>query len=81
MGSSAMGAASLSKKMKAAGMDVTVPHYALNEVPLDTQVIVTQENLVERAKARCPQALIFPVQNFMNQATYDTIVEELKANS
>ncbi len=37
MGSSAMGAQTLSKKLKASGLNVTVPHYALNEVPLDTQ--------------------------------------------
>ena len=48
MGSSAMGAATLSKKLKASGLNVTVPHYALNEVPLDTQVIVTHQSLVER---------------------------------
>ena len=77
MGSSAMGAANLTKKLKAAGIDITVPHSALNEVPLDTQIIVTQNSLVERAKARCPQAKIYPIQNFMASSEYDQIVHDL----
>lgn len=78
MGSSAMGAAALSKKLKAAGIDVSIPHYALNEVPLDTEVIVTQENLVGRAESRVPNARIFPIKNFMGGSEYDVIVEEIK---
>ena len=81
MGSSAMGAATLSKKLKAAGMDVSIPHYALNECPLDTEVIVTQENLVERAKSRVPGAKIYPIKNFMGGNEYDVIVEDIKQNS
>ena len=77
MGSSAMGAATLSKKLKASGLNVTVPHYALNEVPLDTQVIVTHQSLVERAKGRCPHAKIYPVMNFMGANEYDQIVHDL----
>ena len=77
LGSSAMGAASLTKKLKAAGCDVTVPHYALNEVPTDTQVIITHQSLVERAKERCPHATVYPVMNFMGASEYDEIVSEL----
>lgn len=78
MGSSAMGAASLSKKLKAAGVNVSIPHYALNEVPLDTEVIITHESLVERAKSRVPSALIYPIQNFLGGNEYDAIVKDLK---
>ncbi len=77
MGSSAMGAASLSRKLKSAGHDVNVPHYALNEVPLDTQIIVTQTSLKKRAADRCPNAKIYPISNFMASAEYDQIVSEL----
>lgn len=79
MGSSAMGAANLTKKLKAAGIDITVPHSALNEVPLDTEIIVTQNSLVERAKARCPQAKIYPIQNFMASSEYDQIIEDIQS--
>lgn len=80
MGSSAMGASLLTKKLADAGINVKIPHYALNECPLDTQVIVTQVSLVERAKDRCPSAKIYPIKNFMGAAEYDVIVEDLKNN-
>lgn len=80
MGSSAMGASLLTKKLADAGIQVKIPHYALNECPLDTQVIVTQVSLVERAKDRCPDAKIYPIKNFMSAGEYDVIVEDLKNN-
>lgn len=77
MGSSAMGATTLTKKLNAAGMHVTVEHFALDDVPKDTQVIVTHKSLIERAESRCPNALIFPITNFMGGKEYDEIVAEL----
>lgn len=77
MGSSAMGATTLTKKLNAAGMKVTVEHLALDDVPKDTQVIVTHKSLVERAETRCPNALIFPITNFMGGKEYDEIVAQL----
>lgn len=78
MGSSAMGATTLTKKLKAAGMDIHVEHYALDDVPSDTQVIVTHKSLVERAQSHCPNAIIFPITNFMGGSEYDEIVQQLK---
>lgn len=77
MGSSAMGATTLTKKLNAAGMKVTVEHFALDDVPKDTKVIVTHKSLVERAETRCPNALIFPITNFMGGKEYDEIVAQL----
>ena len=77
MGSSAMGATTLTKKLNAAGMKVTVEHFALDDVPKDTQVIVTHKSLVERAETRCPNALIFPITNCMGGKEYDEIVAQL----
>ena len=77
MGSSAMGAATLSKKLKAAGVDAAVPHYAINDLPADMEAVVTQASLVERVKKQCPKANIYPVNNFMGGAEYDEIVQDL----
>lgn len=78
MGSSAMGATTLTKKLKAAGMDLKVEHFAINDVPKDTQVIVTHKSLMERAHSQCPDAIIYPITNFMGGKEYDEIVEALK---
>lgn len=78
MGSSAMGATILTKKLKEGGIDVTVPHYAINDIPSDTEVVVTHKALVERAKKIVPNAVIFPITNFMGGNEYDEIVNKLK---
>lgn len=78
MGSSAMGAALLTKKLKAAGIEVDVPHYAINDIPKDTEVVVTHESLVERVRGDLPEVVIFPITNFMGGSEYDDIVNKLK---
>ncbi len=78
MGSSAMGATILTKKLKAAGIDVTVPHYAINDIPSDTEVVVTHQSLVGRVEDNLPNVVIFPITNFMGGTEYDDIIEKLK---
>lgn len=78
MGSSAMGATTLTKKLRDAGIDIKVEHYAIEEIPEDTQVIITHNSLVERVTSTRPNAHIFPITNFMGGEEYDTIVEALK---
>ena len=78
MGSSAMGATILTKKLKAAGIDVDVPHYAINDIPADTEVVVTHQSLVERVNSLLPDVVVFPITNFMGGEEYDNIVEKLK---
>lgn len=77
MGSSAMGATTMGKKLKAAGLNIDVKHYAIDDVPLDTQVIITHKSLVDRAQTHCPNAKIYPITNFMGGSEYDEIVKDL----
>ena len=78
MGSSAMGATILTKKLKEAGIEIDVPHYAINDIPEDTEVVVTHQSLVNRVKDNLPNVVVFPITNFMGGAEYDEIVEKLK---
>ena len=77
MGSSAMGASTLTKKLKEAGMDITVPHYAINDLPKDMEAVVTQASLADRVRTQCPHAKIYPVSNFLGGTEYDAIVADL----
>ena len=79
MGSSAMGATTLTKKLKDAGINLKVEHYAIEEIPSNTQVIITHNSLVERVKSTQPDAIIFPITNFMGGSEYDIIVEKIKS--
>ena len=77
MGSSAMGANRLKKKLKAAGLDVKVEHCPVDDIPGDAQLVISHVNLTERAKASAPQAKHFSITNFVNAPEYDEIVKEL----
>lgn len=80
MGSSAMGASILKKKLKEAGIDIPVRNLAINKLHNDANIlVVTQEALLERAKGKTPDSIHETVGNFMNSPTYDLIVEKMKA--
>ena len=76
MGSSAMGASVLRKKVHGAGFtDVSVTNLAIANLDDTPQVIITQEELTPRAKQRNSSAVHVSVDNFMNSPKYDEVVE------
>ncbi|MCE0458184.1 PTS mannitol transporter subunit IICB [Curtobacterium flaccumfaciens] len=79
MGSSAMGASVLRNKIKKAGIEgVTVSNKAIANLSGDEDLIITQEELTDRAKQKNPNAQHVSVGNFMNAPQYDQVVEQLK---
>ncbi|MCJ1713426.1 PTS mannitol transporter subunit IICB [Microbacterium sp. M1A1_1b] len=79
MGSSAMGASVLRNKVKKAGIEgVTVVNKAIANLSGDEDLIITQEELTDRAKQKNPNAQHVSVGNFMNAPQYDQVVEQLK---
>ncbi|MFT4246176.1 MAG: PTS mannitol transporter subunit IICBA [Micrococcaceae bacterium] len=79
MGSSAMGASILRNKAKEAGLLYPVTNSAVRDLKDDSKaLIVTQEELQDRAKDNAPSATFVSVENFMNSPRYDEIVEHLK---
>ncbi|MCM3586939.1 PTS mannitol transporter subunit IICBA [Mesobacillus maritimus] len=83
MGSSAMGASLLRKKVKEAEMDIAVTNMAISNLPSDAQIVITQEELTPRAKSKVPNAYHISVDNFLSSPEYDKLISELKfpANS
>jgi PTS system mannitol-specific IIC component len=82
MGSSAMGASVLRRKIQAAGYgDVTVVNKAISNLTDDVDLLVTHQDLATRAHQGAPSAALFTVDNFMASPVYDEIVEVVaKAN-
>jgi len=78
MGSSAMGASILKKKIKEAGMDIDVTNVAINNLPKDVDLVVTHKDLTDRAARMVPGAIHVSVENFLGSPKYDEIVENLK---
>lgn len=80
MGSSAMGATVLRNKIKKAGIDsVTVTNKAIANLTDDVDLVITHQDLTERAKGQSPNALHVSVDNFMNSPKYDEIVSLLES--
>ncbi|SDF88971.1 PTS mannitol transporter subunit IICBA [Klenkia brasiliensis] len=79
MGSSAMGASVLRKKVQGAGFsDVTVVNKAISNLSDDVDLVVTHRDLTDRARSKSPSAAHVSVDNFMGSPRYDEIVELLR---
>jgi len=76
MGSSAMGASVLRNKIKKAGVEgVTVVNKAIANLDDSADLVITQNQLTERARQRTPNAIHISVDNFMNSPRYDEVVD------
>ncbi|WP_019318307.1 PTS mannitol transporter subunit IICB [Streptococcus mutans] len=78
MGSSAMGASILRDKVKKAGLDISVSNQAISNLQ-DTAntLIVTQEELADRAGQKTPRAVHVAVDNFLATSKYNDIIASL----
>jgi len=82
MGSSAMGASVLRNKIKAAGFpDVKVTNSAIANLSDTYDVVVTHQDLTERAQPRTSSAVHYSVDNFMNSPRYDEIVDLVRSSN
>ena len=80
MGSSAMGATILKKKLSEAGLgQINVVHSSVSSIPADAQIIVTHSSLKERAAKSNPNARLVLISNFMAAPEYDQLVSDLKS--
>ncbi len=78
MGSSAMGASILRKKVQGAGFgDVKVTNQSIANLTDTYGLVVTHQDLTDRARQRTPSAVHVSVDDFMNSPRYDEIVETL----
>jgi PTS system mannitol-specific IIC component len=82
MGSSAMGASVLRKKIQSAGYDdVKVTNQSIANLTDNYDVVVTHQDLTDRARQRTGSAVHVSVDNFMNSPRYDEIVELVRASN
>lgn len=79
MGSSAMGATVLKKKLAAVGLsDIEVIHTPVSSIPADVQIVVTHQELGERAAHSNPNAELVLITNFLAAPEYEDLVENVK---
>ncbi|HFY3972648.1 PTS mannitol transporter subunit IICBA [Salmonella enterica] len=80
MGSSAMGAGVLRKKVQDAGLSqISVTNSAINNLPPDVDLVITHRDLTERAMRQVPQAQHISLTNFLDSGLYTSLTERLVA--
>lgn len=81
MGSSAMGASMLRKKVQAAGLNIEVQNLAINDLPQDAQLVITHKDLTARAQQRVATAQHLSLTNFLDSTFYDGLVAKLGSST
>lgn len=82
MGSSAMGASLMKKKVKEADLNISVTNSSIKNLQDEEGLLViTQKELTERATQYTPSAVHVSVDNFLGSPKYDEIVEKIKHQS
>ena len=77
MGSSAMGASLLKKKLSKLGINIRVEHFAIEKIPKDVDVIVTHKNLYDRAKMVVGDKEIITIENYLKDPNIDKLIEKI----
>lgn len=78
MGSSAMAATTLKRKLKNAGVDIEVMHASIEDIPSDADIVITHVTLAERAKVKCMTAELITIDQFVGNPIYDELTTRLK---
>ncbi|MFP1722821.1 PTS mannitol transporter subunit IICBA [Lonsdalea quercina] len=80
MGSSAMGAGVLRKKIKDAGLThISVTNMAINSLPEEVDLVITHQDLTERALQHAPHAIHLSLSNFLDSGLYNELTTRLLA--
>lgn len=75
-----MGAGMLRKKLAQAGLQhISVTNKAINDLTDDVDLVITHQDLTDRACATAPSAEHLSLTNFLDNAFYQQVVKRLKA--
>ncbi|MGF1720142.1 PTS mannitol transporter subunit IICBA [Vibrio kyushuensis] len=79
MGSSAMGAGLLRKKIQEAGLSIHVTNLAINSLTESADIVITHKDLTDRARKHAENAHHISLTNFLDSEMYNQIVTKLLA--
>lgn len=86
MGSSALGATRFRKRAAYENIDVDISNCAIEDIPADTDIVVCQNHLKDRALERVEKnsaeggkkTVVIGIENFMDDPALDRLLESLK---
>lgn len=78
VGTSAMGASVVAKKLKNAGItDINVPHSRLRDLPVEADLIITHDSLADAVRTNCGNVPVIQISDYLNAPQYDEIVANI----
>lgn len=77
MGSSAMTASSLKKRLKNEGFDIDVIHTSIQAIPDEADLIVVHKELAEAARKKAPNKTRIVISSYINPKEFDDLVDLL----
>lgn len=77
MGSSAMTASSLKKRLKNEGFDIDVIHTSIQSIPYEADLIVVHKELAEAARKKAPNKTRIVISSYINPKEFDDLVDLL----
>lgn len=77
MGSSAMTASSLKKRLKNEGFDIDVVHTSIQSIPDEADLIVVHKELAEAARKKAPDKTRIVISSYINPKEFDDLVDLL----
>ncbi|QGH36228.1 PTS mannitol transporter subunit IIBC [Gracilibacillus salitolerans] len=81
LGSSAMGASVLQKKIEKAGFEgIQVFHLSVSDLPIECDIVITHKSLMDRVKEKQPNAHHIAIEDYLNAPEYEELVTNLKGS-
>ncbi|BAK80711.1 PTS mannitol transporter subunit IICBA [Candidatus Arthromitus sp. SFB-rat-Yit] len=77
MGSSAMGASKFRNRLKKEGIKIDVEYSSVDNIPRDTQIVVTHENLKDRVLNTNKNINVIGIQNFLNDPNIENLFKNI----
>lgn len=81
MGSSAMGATRFRNRLQKSGISISVSNSSVDHIPADTDVIVCQAALSQRACKSAPEAELVIIEDFLNHENIDKLFNRVKKDT
>ena len=80
LGSSAMGASVIAKKLKKAGItDIQVEHAPVMNLPQEADLLVTHTSLEQIVREKQPDTKLITIQDYLNAPEYEELVNKIKS--
>lgn len=77
IGSSAMGASMLRKKLEQTSHNITVENASIDEIPAYADLVICHQKLLQTVQKEFPKKSIYPLPTFTDMKEYDHLVNKL----